>query len=66
MTKAAINTRQANTEKRNNKIKAAFYTRYTTQPRPRLYSREYVISQLAEEHNLSMGTIENILYKLKP
>jgi len=63
MTKAAALTRATNTEKRNRKIIDAFYTRYTKQPRPKLYTREYIIDQLANEHNLSTGTVENILYK---
>ncbi|MDO7877362.1 hypothetical protein Q5H93_21655 [Hymenobacter sp. ASUV-10] len=63
MTQAGALTRQANTENRNRKIRNAFYDRYTNKPRPRQFSREYVISQLAEEYNLSMTTVENILYK---
>lgn len=58
----AASTRQANTEKRNRKMRDAFYNRYTNMPRPRLHSREYVISQLAEEFNLSMSRVEDILY----
>jgi hypothetical protein len=56
-------TRTQNTEKRNQRICDAFYERYTSQPRPKLYTREYVISQLAEEHCLSMGTVENIIWQ---
>lgn len=55
--------RVANTEKRNQRICDAFYQRYTNQPRPKIYTRDYVISQLAEEHYLSMGTVENIIWK---
>lgn len=32
----------ANTAKRNQKLKDAFRTRYTTQPKPSKYSRDYV------------------------
>ncbi|GAA4349919.1 hypothetical protein GCM10023185_07030 [Hymenobacter saemangeumensis] len=60
---ARAGTRQANYDKRNRKIKDAFFKRYTNQPRPKIYTREYVISQLAEEFNLSMARIEDILYK---
>ncbi|AHJ98951.1 hypothetical protein [Hymenobacter swuensis] len=56
-------TRQTNKEKRDNRIRAQFRKRYTDQPRPRMYSREYVISQLAEEFCLSMHTVEDIIYK---
>ncbi len=59
---AAALTRKNNTEKRNKKLRDAFYERYTNLPRPRKYSREYVISQLAEEFNLSMSRVEDILY----
>ena len=56
-------TRQQNTDKRNAKLRTAFYDRYINLPRPRLHSREYVISQLAEEYCLSMATVEGILYQ---
>jgi hypothetical protein len=56
-------TRQTNYDKRNGRIKDAFEARFTKQPKPRIYTREYIISQLAEEFCLSMSTIENILYK---
>jgi hypothetical protein len=62
MTKSAATTRQANTDKRNQKLRDAFYNRFTNQPRPKRFTREYIISQLAEEFNLSMGSVENILY----
>jgi len=55
-------TRANNTEKRNQKIRDAFYTRYTNQPRPRKFAREHVVSQLAEEFFLSAATVEDILY----
>lgn len=62
MTQKAL-TRQNNYDKRNQRIRDAFEQRYTKQPKPRIYTREYIISQLAEEFCLSMSTIENILYK---
>ena len=58
---AAALARQANLDKRNRKIRDAFYKRFTQQPRPRLYTREFVLSQLAEEHNLSMATVERLV-----
>ena len=59
---AAAKTRQTNTQKRHERIRQAFRDRFTNKPRPRLYSREYVISQLAEEHCLSMATVEGIIW----
>lgn len=59
-------TRQSNKEKRDSRIKAQFRKRYTDAPRPRMYSREFVISQLAEEFCLSMHTVEDIIYKADP
>jgi hypothetical protein len=55
-------TRKTNFEKRNQRIKEAFRLRYTDAPRPRKYSREYVIACLAEEYCLSMERIEDIIY----
>ena len=60
MTQKAL-TRQTNYDKRNRRIREAFAKRYTHLPRPRLYTREYVISQLAEEFCLSMARIEDII-----
>jgi hypothetical protein len=60
---AATLTRAANTEKRNRKLRDAFHARYTSQPRPRKYSREYMVSELAEEFCLSPATVEGILYR---
>lgn len=58
---AATLARAANLDKRNQAIRDAFYTRYTKQARPRLYTREYVVSQLAQEYHLSMKTVETIV-----
>lgn len=55
--------RAENLLKRNAKIREAFAEGYTRQPRPRKYTREYVIAQLAGEYFLSMDTIEDIVYK---
>ena len=55
-------TRQTNTQKRHERIQAAFRERYTSKPRPRLYSREYVVAQLAEEFCLSIKTVEDIIW----
>lgn len=60
MTQQAL-TRQNNLDKRNRRIKDAFEKRYTHLPRPRLYTREYVISQLADEFCLSMARVEDII-----
>ncbi|MCB2379819.1 hypothetical protein LGH70_19640 [Hymenobacter sp. BT635] len=61
MTKRVL-ARKTNREKRNARIRAQFKKRYTDAPRPRKYSREYIISQLAEEYYLSMHTVEDIIY----
>jgi hypothetical protein len=55
-------TRQKNIERRNALIRAEFKRRFTDQEKPKRYTREYVISQIAMERCLSMGTVENILY----
>ncbi|MCC3159501.1 hypothetical protein LJ737_19825 [Hymenobacter sp. 15J16-1T3B] len=57
-----MSTREKNTQKRHERIRAEFKKRYTDAPRPRKYSREYVVAQLADEFGYSMGTIENIIY----
>ena len=54
--------RQTNTQKRHERIRAAFRERYTSRPRPRLHSREYVVAQLAEEFCLSEKTVEDIIW----
>jgi hypothetical protein len=53
--------RQANLEKRNLAIREAFYKRFTMQVRPRIYTREYVLSQLAQEYHLSIATLERLV-----
>jgi hypothetical protein len=55
-------TLKSNKDKRNTKIRDEFRQRFTDAKRPRVYSREYVISQLAQEYYLSMATIEDIIY----
>lgn len=55
--------RAANLEARNTKIREAFAERYTRQPRPRKFTREYVIAQLACEYYLAMDTVEDIIYQ---
>ena len=54
--------RVANTEKRNQKLRDAFYRRFTLLPHPKKVSREYVVAQLAEEFNLSTTTVDKLLY----
>ncbi|TGE23543.1 hypothetical protein [Hymenobacter metallicola] len=56
-------TRQTNKNKRNERIRAAFQRRYTEAPRPRKFSREYIIAELADEFFLATSTLENILYQ---
>ncbi len=58
---AATLARQANLDKRNRAIRDAFYQRFTKQARPRLYTREYVLAQLAQEHHLSIATVERLV-----
>lgn len=58
----AAKTRKTNTQKRHERIRAAYRKRYTDQSRPRLYTREYIISQLADEYCLSMATVEGIIW----
>lgn len=51
-------------ERRNKQMQDAFYKRYTNQPRvngARIYTREGVVAQLAEEYHLSMATVEKIV-----
>ena len=60
MTQKAL-TRQTNYDKRNRRIKEAFEKRFTRQARPRLYTREYVLAQLADEFCLSMATVEDLI-----
>ena len=55
-------TRRLNTGKKHERIRALYATRWTNAPRPRKYSREYIIAQLAEEFFLSLKRIEDIIY----
>jgi len=55
--------RRANAEKRNHRIKEAFEKGYALQARPRKYTREYIISGIAEQWALSSATVEDIIYK---
>jgi hypothetical protein len=48
---------------RNAKIREGFAEGYTRQPRPRKYTREYIIAQLAGEYFLSMDRVEDIIYE---
>lgn len=48
---------------RNSKIREEFAEGYTKQPRPRKFTREYVIALIADKHYLSMATVEDIIYK---
>jgi hypothetical protein len=54
--------RQKNRLRRNDRIRQAFRQRYTEAPRPRKFSREYVLAQLADEFCLAVATIEDIIY----
>ncbi len=54
--------RRTNTEKKYERIRKEFRKRFTDQPRPKKYTREYIIAQLAEEFYLSMKTVEDIIY----
>jgi hypothetical protein len=63
MITSSVLTRATNTDKRNQRIKDAFYTRYTKQARPRKHTREFVVSELAEEFCLSPATVAGILYR---
>lgn len=57
-----MTTRQLNRLRRNERIRLAFRQRYLDAPRPRKFSREYVLAQLADEFCLSVDTIEDIVY----
>jgi hypothetical protein len=58
----AMTTRQLNRQRRNERIRLAFRQRYLDTPRPRKFSREYVLAVLADEFCLSVSTIEDIVY----
>jgi AraC-like DNA-binding protein len=57
-----MTTRQQNRLRRNDRIRQAFRQRYTDAARPRKFSREYVLAQLADDFCLSVATIEDIVY----
>lgn len=57
-----MTVRQANRLRRNDRIRHAFRQRYTDAPRPRKFSREYVLAQLADEFCLAVATVEDIIY----
>lgn len=57
-----MTTRQQNRLRRNDRIRLTFRQRYTDAPRPRKFSREYIIAQLADDFCLSIATIEDIIY----
>ena len=54
--------RQQNRLRRNERIREAFRQRYTDATRPRKFSREYILAQLADDFCLSVATIEDIIY----
>lgn len=55
-------TRRDNTSKKHDRIRELYAKRWTNAPRPRKFSREYIIAQLAEEFYLSLKRIEDIIY----
>ncbi len=54
--------RRTNTDKKYERIRHEFKKRFTDQPRPKKYTREYIIALLADEFFLSMKTVEDIIY----
>ena len=59
--KPATLTRQANLERRNQALREAYFERYTKQKRPRIYTREYILAQLAQDYHLSIATVERLV-----
>jgi hypothetical protein len=57
-----MTVRQQNRLRRNERIRQAFRQRYSEATRPRKFSREYILAQLADDFCLSVATIEDILY----
>ena len=57
-----MTVRQQNRMRRNERIRQAFRLDYTLAVRPRKFSREYVLAQLADDYCLSVATIEDIVY----
>ncbi|GAB3638749.1 hypothetical protein GCM10027422_43390 [Hymenobacter arcticus] len=66
MSVPAITIRQQNRLRRNERIRQAFRQRYSEAPRPRKFSREYVLAQLADSYCLAVATIEDIIYAKAP
>jgi hypothetical protein len=62
MSTQLMTVRQKNRLRRNERIQQTFRQRYTEAPRPRKFSREYILAQLADEFCLAVATIEDILY----
>lgn len=61
MSSPSAQTRHAHTLQRNELLQAAYRKRYVDLPRPRIYSRAYVLSQLAKEFYLSVATVERLV-----
>lgn len=57
-----MTVRQENRLRRNERIRQAFRQRYTDAPRPRKFSREYVLARLADDFCLAVATVEDIIY----
>lgn len=57
-----MTVRQQNRLRRNERIRQAFRQRYTEAARPRKFSREYILAQLADDFCLAIATIEDIIY----
>jgi hypothetical protein len=62
MLEKTMTIRQQNRLRRNERIRQAFQQRYSEAPRPRKFSREYVLAQLADNYCLAVATIEDIIY----
>lgn len=62
MSEPSMTVRQKNRLRRNERIRQSFRQRYTEVPRPRKYSREYILAQIADEYCLAVATIEDIIY----
>ena len=57
-----LSAQKRNIERKHERIREQYEKRYTNAARPRKYTREYIVSQLALEFYLSMSTIEDIIY----
>jgi hypothetical protein len=62
MSISIMTVRQQNRLRRNERIRQTFQQRYTDAARPRKFSREYVLAQLADDYCLAVATIEDIIY----